>query len=457
MDLSNPSQHFPLPVSAYQDSDLSSLSEILSHRIAIEPLNLALSGIFLCAILHTFFAARFAALSKTAKSEFWKEIFHFLGEVEIPFGLWTLPLILLISFDKGWDSAEYYVNQVVRFDEAIFVVVVMGISASRPVVFAAESSMRFLASLLGASPAAWWFCILTVGPLLGSFVTEPAAMTVCAMLLGRQFFDLRPSKLLSYLTLGALFLNVSIGGSLTHFAAPPVLMVANKWGWDSAYMLAQFGWKAALSLLVINLTLLLLFLKEFRVLAKLAQSENIEGAKRTAVPAPVIFGNLCFLAWSVLCSHQMAFLVGGFLMFLGFVKATAKHQSALGLRSALLVGFFLAGLIVHGGLQAWWIEPLLSRSSEFVLFSGSLLLSAFNDNAAITYLATFAPNLGAEMQYLVVAGALCGGGLTVIANAPNPIGFSLLGRYFPEGISALYLALAALFPTIVAASIFLAF
>ena len=39
--------------------------------------------------------------------------------------------------------------------------------------------------------------------------------------------------------------NISIGGTLTHFAAPPVLMVAAKWNWDMAFMFEHFGWRAA--------------------------------------------------------------------------------------------------------------------------------------------------------------------------------------------------------------------
>ena len=85
-------------------------------------------------------------------------------------------------------------------------------------------------------------------PVAGSFITEPAAMTICALLLARQFFDLEPSTRLKYATLGLLFVNVSIGGTLTHFAAPPVLMVARPWDWDLLFMLSHFGWRAALAI-----------------------------------------------------------------------------------------------------------------------------------------------------------------------------------------------------------------
>jgi Na+/H+ antiporter NhaD/arsenite permease-like protein len=88
---------------------------------------------------------------------------------------------------------------------------------------------------------------------------------------------------------------------------------------------------------------------------------------------------------------------------------------------------------------------------------GSTILTAFNDNAAITYLASQAPNLPDFAKYTVVAGAVAGGGLTVIANAPNPAGQSVLKRFFPEGVSPLKLAMAALIPTIITVIVLMVF
>ena len=42
-------------------------------------------------------------------------------------------------------------------------------------------------------------------------------MTIGALLLGRQFYDLNPGPALKYATLGLLFVNVSIGGTLDPF------------------------------------------------------------------------------------------------------------------------------------------------------------------------------------------------------------------------------------------------
>ena len=86
---------------------------------------------------------------------------------------------------------------------------------------------------------------------------------------------------------------------------------------------------------------------------------------------------------------------------------------------------------------------------------GALGLTAVNDNAAITFLATLVPNMTDGMKSAVMSGAVIGGGLTVIANAPNPAGQAILGDYFKEGISPLRLLLGALLPTAVMSACFL--
>ena len=87
---------------------------------------------------------------------------------------------------------------------------------------------------------------------------------------------------------------------------------------------------------------------------------------------------------------------------------------------------------------------------------GATLLTALNDNAAITYLASLVPGFSDELKYAVVAGAVTGGGLTVIANAPNPGGESILvSRFGDEGISALRLFLWALIPTVIRGAAFM--
>jgi hypothetical protein len=315
------------------------------------------------------------------------------------------------------------------------------------VVELAEALLRRVALLGGGTPAAWWLAILTIGPLLGSLITEPAAMTICALLLARHIYARQPSRRLAYATLGLLFVNISVGGTLTHFAAPPVLMVARPWGWDLTFMLSHFGWRAALGILLANAAYFALCRGELaRLPAPVGEQARVA---RAAVPAWVTAVHLAFIVWTVANSHDRVLFLAGFLFFLGFAKATAPHQNTIELGPPLLVGFFLAGLVIHGGLQGWWIAPLLASLKEVPLFLGAIALTAVNDNALITYLATLVPNLSDGLKYAVVAGAVTGGGLTVIANAPNPAGQAILGSYFEEGISPLGLLAGALLPTAV--------
>src|SRR5688572_2955305 len=168
--------------------------------------------------------------------------------------------------------------------------------------------------------------------------------------------------------------------------------------------------------------------------------------------------HLAFLAWTVLNAHHSSLVIIGALFFIAFVAATEPHQDELSIRGPMLVGFFLAGLIVHGGCQQWWIEPVLGSLGEWPLMIGSTLLTAVNDNAAITYLASLVPTFTDELKYAVVAGAVTGGGLTVIANAPNPAGQSILQKYFGEdGISPAKLFLNALIPTAIMGAVFMVF
>jgi hypothetical protein len=459
---------FPRPLEAYTDPVGAGLFAVLRSRVEQEPFNLVATGLFLLAILHTFTAKRFTVLAHHVQDRhdaqereagreptpsFRAEALHFLGEIEVIFGLWALPLGLAIAGVFGRATATHYANDTVNYAEPLFVVVIMALASTQPVLTLSEAVLRRVASVGGASPAAWWVTILTIGPLFGSFITEPAAMTISAMLLARQFYAFKPSARLAYATLGLLFVNVSVGGTLSHFAAPPVLMVARPWGWDLSYMLSHFGWKAAVGIVIANALYLLVFWKELRALGRGGSGDSL--LARPRIPAWITAVHLAFMAWTVVNAHYPALFITGFLFFLGFARATAPHQTPVDLRSPLLVGFFLGGLVIHGGLQGWWIEPVLGALSELPLFFGALVLTAFNDNALITFLATLVPGMGEALRYAVVAGAVAGGGLTVIANAPNPAGQAILEPHFEDGISPLGLLLGALLPTAVMAAAFL--
>jgi hypothetical protein len=471
---------FPPTLETYGDAGASGLLGILRYRISIQPLNLWCSLLFVGAIVHTFFTQRlhhyavvleqrhrlkYSSLDVPFRADAIPEtgsftsgrarLFLFLGEVEVVFGIWVVPLALLMTTHLGLTQTLNYIEHGVNYDEVLFVVVIMAISATRPILLLAEQCLGVFARLGGNGPAAWWFSILTVGPLLGSVITEPAAMTISALLMGRRFYALKPSPRFAYATLGLLFVNISVGGTLTNFAAPPVLMVATMWGWDTAYMLSHFGWIAVIGILVSNTLYFLLFRKEFATL----HAADIEGNEGTvgnaAIPAWVTIIHLLFMVSTVYNLHRPALLVGSFLFFLAFFEVTEDYQGTFQLRSPVLVGFFLAGLVIHGGLQQWWIAPVLGGLSELPLMLSAIGLTALNDNAAITYLSSLVPNLTASMKFAVMAGAVTGGGLTVIANAPNPAGHSILNGYFDDGISPSGLLLGALVPTTVMIACFL--
>lgn len=472
-----PTEPFPRGLSSYPEGTTAGLWPIIQARAAAEPFNVVATVIFLLAVLHTFLTPRLRHWSHVVEERhraklknregltdndndgqrdqvsFWGQVLHFFGEVEAVFGIWAVVLGAAIVWFKGLASAIHYIGRTVNYTEPLFVVIIMALASTRPVMRLAEQCLRLVASLGGGRPIAWWLSILTIAPLLGSFITEPAAMTIAALLLAKQFFALKPGTKLMYATIGLLFVNISIGGTLTHFAAPPVLMVARAWGWDMAYMFTHFGWHALSGIVLANGAYFLIFRKELLSLQPAPAGAQEEGEP---VPVWVTVVHLGFLGFTVWMAHEPVLFIGGFLFFLAFAQATAHHQNKVDLlRGPLLVGFFLAGLVIHGGLQGWWIAPVLGSLGEVPLFTGAIILTAFNDNALITYLATLVPGLTEELKFAVVSGAVTGGGLTVIANAPNPAGQSILQRYFPDGVSPLGLFLGALVPTLLVAFSFM--
>lgn len=563
------SVELPRDLQSYDDANLGLIAR-LTHRVEVFPFNLIGTAIFVLAIVHTFLARRFRTLSHRLERAHERKIaageaprhsvshaarlFHFLGEIEVVFGLWCVPLLGSIIGLFGWSTAVDYVSHKVNYTEPMFVVVIMTLASTRPILKLSEASMARIARLFGGTLTAWWLTILTLGPLLGSFITEPATMTICALLLISKFYELEPSRRLKYATLGLLFVNVSVGGTLTHFAAPPVLMVAESWGWGSSYMLLHFGWKAALGIAVANALYWFVFRKELGALQEAFEVRAVEeeilwkyfpreegeraidavvlemetervviderhaaeverfaadvkqrlwqgvesdladhdvdlevvrrafdyrfeqiklsrlqrefprllpdeqrapfvdpawDQREDDVPTWIILVHLGFMAWTIVNAHHPAFFVAGLLFFLGFAEVTADYQNRIDLKAPLLVGFFLGGLVTLGGLQGWWIAPVLGSLDPFPLAIASTVLTAFNDNAAITYLSTLVPDFTDALKYAVVAGAVTGGGLTVIANAPNPAGQAILNGHFEGGIAPGGLLKAALVPTVI--------
>ena len=564
---------FPRPLDTYEDT--GGIWETLKYRASEVPFNLVATIIFFLAIIHTFLTSRFLSIAHRFEHEHEEKIergeadrnsvcprsrlFHFLGEVEAVFGIWAIALVVAILVFYDWKTVIHYVGYKVNFTEPAFVVVIMTLAATRPILRLAEGIIRRIAGIFGGSLTANWLVTLTIGPKLGSFITEPAAMTICALVLARTFYELEPSSRFKYATLGLLFVNISIGGTSSHFAAPPVLMVAGPWDWGMTHMMAHFGWKATVGMLISNALYFLAFRGELAKLEEkfqvvrlkdeiqrlyLQRSKvdaefdravrdfdgrdelrgEVDGAiQRIAdsvrekleksyipgllekgidedvvreafsrrfeeiklreirrlypgilpderrgpfidpdwdnrddpVPAWVTLVHVLFMAWTIVCAHYPPLFMLGMLFFLGFAEISQSYQNRVDLRPAMLVGFFLAGLVIHGGVQGWWIAPILGSLSEVPLMVAATVLTAFNDNAAITYLATLVPDFSDALKHAVVAGAVVGGGLTIIANAPNPAGVALLKKYFDNGVSPAGLLAGSLVPTIIAFCVFL--
>ncbi len=568
---------FPRSLESYNDAEAGGIWAILKNRVKQEPFNLAATLIFFLAIVHTFMTGRFMAIAhkweyeheeKIKKGEENREsvhqgaeLFHFLGEIETVFGIWAVALGMAIIGFYDWKTMVNYISYEVNYTEPLFVVVIMTLAATRPILRLSETLIRKIANMLGGTLTAQWLATLTIGPILGSFITEPAAMIISALVLARILYELEPSQRFKYATLGLLFVNISVGGTLTHFAAPPVLMVAGLWKWTTLHMLSQFGWKAILGILISNGLYFLLFRREmakleekstlvrlkdeieekylkrmdmdarFEELVRAVDSEQgtriavvtqiqkmvdevrqelekryipelvnrgvdqdlvqqafrerFEEIKLRAmrrglpallapaqrgtfvdpdwdkrddpVPAWVTIVHVFFMAWTILNAHHPELFIPGMLFFLGFAQVTKPFQNRVDLKPALLVGFFLGGLVIHGGVQGWWIAPILGNLAEIPLMLSATTLTAFNDNAAITFLSTLVPDFTDSLKYAVVAGAVTGGGLTIIANAPNPAGVSILKKYFNNKVSASGILAGAVIPTAIVGLIFLVF
>lgn len=405
--------------------------------------------LFAMAVMHTFLCGKLMQMSYHYPAGSLKQsLLYFLGEVEVVFGLWAAMLFAFLTWHWGAAEANLYFESL-NFTEPLFVFVIMVMASTKPVLFFARFLIGWVSQqgtrFLGVhQTVADVFSVLVLGSLMGSFITEPAAITVSALLLNGMIHS--QNKKFLYVILALLFVNVSVGGALTHFAAPPILMVAHKWGWNLEFVFQHFGFKSLCAVVLNSLLCCLYFQTEIK-----KNCTSLErGQSASSMPWVVVMLHLIFLILVVVKAHYAHVFMGLFLFFLGLTVVTKKYQSVLRFREAFLVAFFLAGIIVFGGFQKWWLQPLLSQMTDGVLFIGATALTAITDNAALTYLGSQVDGLVPSSQFSLVAGALAGGGLTIIANAPNAAGYSILQKKFGEtGLQPFFLFLAALVPTFI--------
>ena len=334
-----------------------------------------------------------------------------------------------------------------RFSEAAFIFCIMILASSRPLVTVVKIGLLKLSELITALTKidiklVQFFVLLTLGPLIGSLITEPAAITLVALLLYRMIDQIDEKFLYGIIAL--LFVNVSVGGGLTHFAAPPILMVASTWNWGIKDIFVNLG-EAVLVAVFAN-TILFIFLFKNKIKSQLSALEK----NHTPMPIWIIGVHILFLIGIVVEAHNPVHFIILFVVFFGFTKITKLHQDGLKIREGLLVGLFLAGLIVFGSFQRWWLEPLISSVNDTVLYFAATALTGITDNAALTYLGAQVQGLSESSKWALVSGALSGGGLSILANAPNPVGFSILSSKFRGNtLNAGQLFIAALGPTVI--------
>ncbi len=425
----------------------------------MNPTTIQLVGtiLFALAVLHTFVVSKFQKIAHHyPEGSMGENFFHFLGEVEAVFGIWAAIFLLFRTFVEGfavYDDSHHVVGgalhylESLNFTEPAFVFVIMCMAGTRPIIMLAEKMITTAAKVIPLpGKMSFYVAALVLGPILGSFITEPAAMTVTALILLDYFYSGEMSDRFKYATIGLLFVNVSIGGTLSHFAAPPVLMVAGKWHWGLMHMLTNFGYKSVIAIVVSTLVIAFMFKGELKGELEIKKKHD-----NFMIPTWwMTLLHIIFLALCVYTAHHMVFFLALFLFFLGFTTVTQEYQDTIKLKESLLVGFFLGGLVTLGGVQAWWLQPILSNMPDLPLFFGATGLTAITDNAALTYLGSLV-ELTDSAKFNLVAGAVAGGGLTVIANAPNPAGFGILkGTFGEKGISPLGLLLGALGPTAIA-------
>jgi len=298
------------------------------------------AGLFALAVLHTFSTKYFEHLARRKPRH--AGLWHLLGEVEVVFGFWALVLAMGMWFLLGQNPTVEYL-EARNFKEPLFVFAIMVVAATRPILQACSTLVEKVAQALPfPTSGVHYFLTLSLVPLLGSFITEPAAMTLAALMLRDSVFSQSVSERFKYATLGVLFVNISIGGTLTPFAAPPIVMVASTWQWDLGFMLFTFGWRALLAVVLNAIIVTFLMRREFVRLGEPITTRMI-------VPPTLLVIHLAFLLGLIVFAHHPVIFMGLLLFFIGVTTAYSHYQDPLILRQALLVAFFLAGLEVLGG------------------------------------------------------------------------------------------------------------
>ncbi|ANH78750.1 putative Na+/H+ antiporter [Candidatus Chlamydia sanziniae] len=426
-------------------------------------LKIGATALFFCSIFHTFLTPWLHRLcqsyehKKLVVPEFWKhyapisEFYRLVSKVEIVFCLWSVPLFCWFLYTEGYRITLAYFNSR-NYSFAVFVMVILVLLESRPIVYLAERLLSTIAKIGRTSPKSWWWTLMIATPLLSALLKETGAMIIGATLLMRHFYIFSPSRRFAYATMGLLFSNISIGGLTSSMSSRALFIILPSIKWKCSFLLQYFSWKAIIAILVATAVYYLIFRKEFD---KFPEIPNIKHLIKDRIPWWIICTHIILVSAILLSRSNPLFMTTILLFYLGFRRFTIFYQEPINIPKVCFVGLFYAGLVIFGDLQEWWVLNLMQGMSDFGYMLTSYGLSIFLDNALVNYLVHNLPVATDCYLYLVITGCMAAGGLTLVSNIPNIIGYLILKPAFRmSSIHFGSLFLAALVPSIIALTIF---
>lgn len=426
-------------------------------------LQVGASALFFCAIIHIFLTpwlGRLHRLYQHKKMMFpgrWKqylllsECFGFLNKIELVFIVWAVPLFVIFVCCEGYRVAMAYFNSR-NYVSSLFIMIMLIFLESRPIECLSERIFSNIAKLGYQSPKCWWWTIMLFAPLSTFFLKETGAMIIGATLLAKHFYRFYPSSRFGYATLGLLFSNISIGGLLTAFSSRALFIILPSVKWGNEIVIKHFCWKAVLSMLISTTIYYFVFKKEFHSFPRSVVNKAVV---EDDIPYWVILVHIVLVGLLISTNTIPLFMMAILIFYLGFQRFTIFYQHSINISKTCCVGLFYAGLVIFGELQEWWVLELMHRMSDFGYMLTSYGLSIFLDNALVNYLVHNLPVATDCYLYLVITGCMSAGGLTIISNMPNIVGYLIIKPAFQvPSFSMWRLFISAAVPSVLALLVF---
>lgn len=415
--------------------------------------------LFFFSVVHTFLTPWFYQRFQVCKHkkmifpEKWKkylwlsECYRLLSRVETVFILWAVPLFLWFLYTEGYKMTISYFNSR-NYIFSLFIIIMLLLLESRPIVYLSECIFSSIAKIGKQSPRCWWWTLMIATPVSSVLLKETGAMIIATTLLSRSFYRFAPSTRFAYATMGLLFSNISLGGLTTGLSSRALFIILPSVKWGNSFILKYFCWKALIAILISTTVYYLIFRKEF---ARFPKVVTVLSNVKERMPKWIICVHILLIVAVILARFVPLLMVAILIFYLGFQRFTIFYQRPMRIGKACFVGLFYAGLVIFGELQEWWVLELMHRMPDFGYMMTSYVLSIFLDNALVNYLVHNLPVATDCFLYLVIAGCMSAGGLTLISNIPNIVGYLALQSFFPSSSFSLgWLFLFALGPSIIA-------